>query len=124
MKLFSFRMRAMSVFIRDNGMSTRRCLDWHALRMRVNMSAIGSVMLIANSFSPRILADVEELLCECARLPARLAHAGDHPRQCQLPEADPAEAEASQIRARTPAPVAAVLVAHLELRLQLCLFEQ
>src|SRR5690242_18407679 len=46
MKLFSFRMRAISVFTRDTGMSTRRCRDAHALRIRVNMSAIGSVMLM------------------------------------------------------------------------------
>src|ERR687893_1805134 len=44
MKLFSFRMRAISVFILDSGTSTRRCFDPHALRIRVNMSAIGSVI--------------------------------------------------------------------------------
>jgi hypothetical protein len=39
-------MRAISVFIFDTGMSTRRCFDPQALRIRVSISAIGSVMLI------------------------------------------------------------------------------
>ena len=61
MKLFSFRMRAISVFIFDTGMSTRRCFDPQALRIRVSMSAIGSVMLICFVLcSSRIRADVEE----------------------------------------------------------------
>src|ERR1035437_1794780 len=46
MKLLAFSSRAISSFIFDAGMSTRRCFDPHALRIRVNMSAIGSVMLI------------------------------------------------------------------------------
>src|ERR1035437_7733631 len=46
MKLLAFNSRAISSFIFDAGMSTRRCFDPHALRIRVNMSAIGSVMLI------------------------------------------------------------------------------
>ena len=37
-------------FIFDAGISTRRCLAPQALRMRVNMSAIGSVMLIWFSY--------------------------------------------------------------------------
>src|SRR6185295_19243941 len=37
-------MRATSVFIFDAGMSTRRCFDPQALRMRVSMSAMGSVI--------------------------------------------------------------------------------
>ena len=40
------RIRATSVFIFDSGISTRRCFAPHALRMRVNMSAIGSLMLM------------------------------------------------------------------------------
>mgnify|MGYP006196474547 CR=1 FL=1 len=46
MKLLSFRIRAISVFTFDAGMSTRRCLAPQALRIRVSISAIGSVMLI------------------------------------------------------------------------------
>jgi len=51
MKLLSFKIRAISSFIFDNGMSTRRCLDAHALRMRVSMSAIGSLRLMLSEFS-------------------------------------------------------------------------
>src|SRR5687768_2098711 len=50
MKLLSFRILAISTFILDPGMSTRRCFAPQALRMRVNMSAIGSVMLIVFRF--------------------------------------------------------------------------
>src|SRR5688572_20940050 len=92
--------------------------------MRVNMSAIGSVMLMRSSslFSSRIPggrggSDGESL-------PACLAHAGDHPVEREFSEADTAEAEAAQVRLGAAAAVAPVLVAHLELRLPLGLFEQ
>src|SRR4029453_3600293 len=52
MKLFSFRIRAISVFTFDTGMSTRRCFDPQALRIRVSISAIGSVMLMSWSLFP------------------------------------------------------------------------
>src|SRR5436190_13327733 len=101
MKLFSFRMRATSVFIFDTGMSTRRCFDPQALRMRVSMSAIGSVMLMEFS------------------LPAGFANAGNHSRQRQFSEADAAEPEATQVGLGAAAAVAAALPAHLELGLEL-----
>jgi hypothetical protein len=44
MKLLSFSSRAIWTFSFDDGMSTRRCFCPLALRMRVSMSAIGSVM--------------------------------------------------------------------------------
>src|SRR3954470_2231203 len=50
MRLCSFRMRAISTFIFDAGISTRRCFAPQALRIRVNMSAIGSVMLIVGPY--------------------------------------------------------------------------
>src|SRR4051812_17981171 len=109
-------------------MSTRRCFDPQALRIRVNMSAIGSVMLMCVSYSSRIRGRggmnclaiwLSGRLC----LPARLAHAGDHPRQRQLAEANAAEPEATQKRARTAAPAAAVVLAYLELRLPLALLD-
>src|SRR2546423_12205106 len=40
----SLRMRAISSFNFDAGMSTRECLAETALRIRANMSAIGSVI--------------------------------------------------------------------------------
>src|SRR6266436_6487280 len=106
MKLFSFRIRAISVFIFDTGMSTRRCFDPHALRIRVNMSAIGSVMLIGFLESSRI----------CPSLPRRLSDSGNHPRQGQLAETDATHAEPAEKRPRAAAPGAPIVFAHGELR--------
>src|SRR5687767_8807532 len=54
--------------------------------------------------------------------PTRLPYPRNHPGQCQIPEADPANAELPQIRARAPAALTAVVLPHAELRLALCLF--
>src|SRR5690242_19904632 len=72
------------------------CSALLALRMRVSMSAIGSVSTVLS-------------------LPARLRHAGNRALVRELAEADPAEAELAEDRARAAAPVAARVVAHLEL---------
>ena len=56
-------------------------------------------------------------------LAARLSHAGDHPGQRQLAEADAAETEAAQERTRPAATAAAIVLAHLELRLPLALLD-
>src|SRR6478672_12533188 len=56
-------------------------------------------------------------------LPARLTHARDHPEQRQLAEADAAEAEAAQERARPTTAAAAVVHPDLELRLPLALLD-
>src|SRR5574338_1011616 len=108
MKLFSFRIRAISVFTFDTGMSTRRCFDPHALRIRVSISAIGSVMLMSCVLVPyrirpgtpgsqRTCRNEWESVKRSARvarcLPARLAHARDHPLERQVAETDAAEAE-------------------------------
>src|SRR5262249_25555195 len=105
MRLFSFRMRAISTFIFDDGMSTRRCFDPQALRIRVSMSAIGSVMDMVKSGNREsgignrwsAAADRSPLL-----LPAGLSHAGDHPGQREVAKAETAEAEPAQERARPP----------------------
>jgi hypothetical protein len=39
-------MRAISVFSLETGMSTRLCFACEAFRTRVNMSAIGSVIML------------------------------------------------------------------------------
>ena len=70
-----------------------------AFRMRVSMSATGSVRLIP-SFP----------------LPAGLAHARDFPPQGELTETDTAESELPQHRTGTSAPLAAAHPSHLELR--------
>src|ERR671918_614983 len=100
MKLFSFRMRAISTFIVESGMSTRRCFDPQALRIRVSMSAIGSVMLMVVSLSP-----------------ARLGDARDQPVQRQLAEADTADAELPNECARPAAALTAIVLPHGELGL-------
>src|ERR1700737_987460 len=73
------------------------------LRMRVNISAIGSVI------------DIRKLL------PACLGNAGDVSAQRQLPETNPAELKLAQIASRTPAHFAAILLARHELRFARCL---
>src|SRR4051794_34001784 len=100
------------------------------------MSAIGSLMLIWDSYSSRILSDVEDEMWIRSRvsgrwplavasderpaasdqLPARLSHTRDHPGQRQLAEANAAETKATQKRARAAATAAAVVLAHFELR--------
>src|SRR3954466_9002008 len=80
-------------------MSTRRCPAEQAFRMRVSISATGSVRLIP-SFP----------------LPAGLAHARDFSPQGELTETDAAETELPQHRARAPATLAAADGANLELR--------
>src|SRR5438552_5479754 len=88
MKLFSFRMRATSVFIFDTGMSTRRCFDPQALRMRVSMSAIGSVIVMDVSYqlalrTPGIMPDNANSLKQIRQRPKRRRYAFDRPQRLQ-----------------------------------------
>src|SRR5215216_8113056 len=91
-------MRAMPSLRRDVGISTRSCSALLALRMRASMSATGSVSI---SRAPP--------------LPAALGHPWDHALVRELAQADPAEAELLEDRARPAAAVATRVVAHLEL---------
>src|SRR5918997_5855124 len=88
-------MRAISSFIRDVGISARSCIALLALRMRVSMSAIGSVS------TSRLL-------------PGTLGHAGDRALVGELAEADPAESELAEDRARPAAAPAARVPADRE----------
>src|SRR5438876_11091846 len=90
-------MRAISSLSREVGISVRSCNALLALRIRVSMSATGSVSTSRSS------------------LPAALGHAGDHALVGELAQADPAEPELLEHGARPPAAVAARVVAHLEL---------
>src|SRR5438132_3948189 len=77
--------------MRDVGITA---LSWSALfafRMRVSMSAIGSVNIAS---------------------PARFRHAGDRALMGEVAQADAAEPELAEHRARPAAPVAARVVAH------------
>src|SRR5919204_5143371 len=90
----SLRMRAISSLRREVGISTRSCSALLALRMRASMSATGSVSIAS---------------------PARLGHAGDHALVRELAQADPAEAELLEDRARAAAAVATRVGARPEL---------
>src|SRR5688572_24567905 len=92
-------MRASSALKADAGMSTSSRSAWSALRTRVRKSAIGSVIVMVG-----------------ALLPARLGEAGDLTLVGDLAQADSAEAELAQVRARAAAAPAAVVIPHLELR--------
>src|SRR5580698_6133552 len=106
MNALSLRTRAISTFSFDCGISTRRCFALTALRMRVSMSAIGSVIVIV-----------------CPRLPAGLAHARQEPVQCHVPEANSAQTELAQEGAGATAPLAAVVLPDGELGLALALLD-
>src|SRR5947208_16104949 len=88
-------IRASSILNFEAGMST---VSWSAdnpLRIRVRKSAIGSVIDM--------------------RLPARLRQARDVALVGHLAQADAAQPELADVRARPAAPPAAVVVACLEL---------
>src|SRR5579863_9064236 len=89
-------MRAISSFSLELGISTVSCSALFALRMRVSMSATGSVSI----GSP---------------LPGALGHARDDALMGELAQADTAEPELLVHGARAAAPVAAAVVAHLVL---------
>src|SRR4051794_7175165 len=84
----------MATFILEVGISTAGWRAWMPLRMRVSMSAIGSVIMA------RLL------------LPARLHDAGDLALECELPEADPTQAELPHVGPRAATALAAVVLAH------------
>src|SRR5258708_33573787 len=87
-------------------MRTVSCIATLALRMRVNMSAIGSVIVMANP------------------LPTGLGDAGDLTGVHQLTETDSAQPELTEDRPRAAAAATAGVAAHLELRLALLLLDQ
>src|SRR5438067_4287842 len=90
-------MRAISTFSFEVGISARSCSALLALRMRVSMSATGSVSM---SFL----------------LPRAFRHAWDHALVGELAQTDPAEPELLEHGARPPTTVAAGVVPHLVLR--------
>src|SRR5438093_9153757 len=94
-------MQAISTFSLEDGMSTLGSLARTEFRIRVSMSATGSVMFMGSL------------------LPARLDHAGDLPGQGVLPEADAAHLELPEVSPRPPAVAAPRVLAHRELRLAL-----
>src|SRR6478736_929857 len=91
-------MRAISTFNFEFGISARSCSALLALRMRVSMSATGSVSIVL------------------FLLPGALGHARDDALVGELPQADTTEPELLEHGARTAATIAARVVAHLVLR--------
>src|SRR5918999_2891856 len=101
----SSRMRAISTFSLEAGTSTRACFAMTALRRRVSISAIGSVIV-----------RVRPLLATSYRLPATLCHASHVALQRQLAEAEPAQRELAHVGSRPSAQMAAVPQADLVFR--------
>src|SRR5580692_4102501 len=99
MKPSSWRICAMAFFVRDAGTSTVLWLAVLALRMRVSISAIGSVIDICSSPSPR-----------------GFRHTGHDAGVSVLAKANAAHRELAQITARTPANQAPIVLPHTELR--------
>src|SRR5690606_21892316 len=102
-----WRISARASFSFELGMRTSSCIAMFALRMRVSMSAIGSVIVIVVLPSP-----------------ARLRHAGDLTGVHHLAQADTAEAELAVDALRTTAALAAGVGPNLELRGLLLLVDE
>src|SRR5262245_48561892 len=100
-------MRATASFNFDEGITTSSWNAVFALRSRVSMSAIGSVIVTVTPPSPR-----------------RLRHAGDLPCVRHVAQADPAQAEVAVHGPRAPTAAAARVGAHLELGRPLLLVDQ
>src|SRR5438046_3078680 len=94
-------------------------LSWYAelaLRRRVSMSAMGSVIVMdRESLSRR---GSPAMGPAANGLPGGLAHAGQLARVCHVPDADAAETELAQDGARPAALLAAGVAPDLELRLR------
>src|SRR5437763_9390646 len=100
-------MPARDSFSFEEGIRTVSCIATLALRIRVSMSAIGSVIVIAVPLSP-----------------ARLGDAGQLAVVRQLAETDAAQPELAEHGARSSTPAAPGVRAHLELGLALLLLDQ
>src|ERR1700694_5575211 len=98
-------MPARASFSLEDGMRTVSCIATFALRIRVSMSAMGSVMVMRGS----------------PLSPAGLGHAGHFAGMNQLAQADPAQAELAEYRLGATATLATGIPPHLELRLPLLL---
>src|SRR5688572_25340216 len=101
----SSRILAISTFSFDAGTSTRGCFAMTALRRRVSISAIGSVISrVLCSFTVNRLRStvffyhLPASQLPTSQLPTRFRHARDVALQCQLPEAEATQRELAQIR--------------------------
>src|SRR5215211_2146871 len=101
-----WRTSASATFCFDDGIFTWSCIAVLALRTRVSMSAMGSVIMVV------------------ASSPARLRQTRDLAGVGELSQAHPAEAELAEHRARATAAATAGVGADLELRLRCGLVDQ
>src|SRR4051812_16522103 len=103
----------MSILIRDAGISVRVCFAVTALRIRVSMSAIGSVISQLSIASARV-----SWRAPAARTnsPTALGHPGNVAFERQLAEAEAAQRKLPHVGARPAAQGAAVAQANLEFR--------
>src|SRR5438094_5203337 len=106
-------MRAISAFSRDPGMSTRVCLAVTALRIRVSISAIGSVITLSLQST---VDNRQSTVSQQVTSPATLRHARDVALERELAEAEAAERELPHVCARAAAQVAAAAQPDLVLR--------
>src|ERR1700759_4278952 len=134
------RISAMWDLSFECGITTSSWYAELALRRRVSMSAIGSVIVMVTSSTflavvpadraSRACGEVESqraeracgadrpaLLAPAGRSPARLAHAGQFASVCHFAQADTAQAELAVHGMRTATALASVVAPHLELRL-------
>src|ERR1043165_6741419 len=109
----------MFALIFEKGMVTLSWYAWLALRRRVSMSAMGSVIVmgIRQPFSPGfpVWAYGEAVL---PWLPGSLRHAGQLTAVGHVPDTHPAQPELAVDRVRATALLAAGVRAHSELRLR------
>src|ERR1051325_3804094 len=113
----SLRMRAISDFSLEEGISTFWCRERIALRIRVSMSATGSVNLIVcfSSTARYLWSQPENCGGSILSLPGRLRNPRNLTPQRQPAETQAANAELAEERARTSANLAAVVLARGEL---------
>src|SRR5262245_15557135 len=91
---------------------------WLALRRRVSMSAIGSVMVMSSSNpSHRGSRRTRRAFGDACWLPGGLRDTGQLAQVCHVTDADAAKAELAVDRIRQSAPLTAGVGAHRELRL-------
>src|SRR6478735_75193 len=100
-------MAARASFFLEDGIFTSSCIATLALRTRVSMSAMGSVMVMGQSSSP-----------------ARLGHAGDLPSVRHVSQADAAQLELPVHRVRATALLAPRVAPDLELGLLVGLVDE
>src|SRR6266508_5093826 len=113
-------MSAIPALILLYGIVVDSWYAWLALRRRVSMSAIGSVIVMAWGLFPTAVSVLRRtcgVSCLVGELPAGLGHAGKLAAVRHLPQADPAEPELAEHGLRPAAALAAGVAPDGELRL-------